>query len=176
MLRKERIMSIRRFVVPLSLGLLLVASRPVQAQIALNPATASVEFDSPDHTAVVPAGQVNAGQPKLSSYQAILLSAAADAVSGAPLFTGPVIAKSVVTAGTLPTTPYKLTFAQMGLTVAQVPACTTLPCPQYTIVLLAIGPNGTSARGISAESPPFTSLVPAPGTPPAGPTNVVVKP
>lgn len=154
----------------LFLGVLLLP-RLTYAQVA-NPT--ALTFESTDHTATIPAGAVNAGQPAIASYQAMLFPAAADPASGVPTIVGPVIAKTLATT-VASTTPqrYRLTFAQMGITT---PACSTLPCPQYSMLLVAIGPNGTSARGVAGESDLFTAAVPTPGSPPAGPTSVRVGP
>lgn len=147
---------------------LLLLPRVVQAQIA-GPNT--VDFTSPDHTTVIPAGQLNAGQPALASYQGMLFKVADDPSSGVPVVVGPVISKTL--AALQPSTKYRLLFSQLGVAV---PVCSTLPCQQYSLLLVAIGPGGSSARGVSAESDPFTAVVPtAPGAP-AGPSNVKVGP
>lgn len=136
----------------------------------VNPAT--VTFTSTDHNAVIPAGQTNAGQPVVASYQASIFPIAADPASGVAVVTGPVIAKAQATPQATANT-YKLTFAQLGVVT---PVCGATPCPQYTLVLVSIGPNGRSALAVASESNPFTAAVPIQGPPPASPVNVVVGP
>jgi hypothetical protein len=148
-------------------------STNVRGQVA-NPTI--LQFDSPDHTAVVPVGQVGAGSSKVTGYQALLLLASSDAVTGPVVAAGLVLAKLNVGTSPIVTPPnpiYQVTLAQLGITI---PLCTTLPCAQYSIVLTALGPGGTSLRGVSSESGPFTSAVPLPTSLPAAPTNVQVKP
>jgi len=161
----------RRF---LGLAILLLAfAIPAHAQVA-NPSI--VQFDSADHSALIPAGQVGAGTPKITSYQALLLLASSDAVAGPVVAAGAVLPKASVVASPIATPPnpaYQATMSQLGITL---PACTTLPCTQYSIVLTALGPGGTSLRGVASESAPFTATVPAATSLPAAPTNVVVKP
>jgi hypothetical protein len=147
---------------------LLLATR-VSAQVA-NPSL--IQFSSADQTTTIPAGQVNAGQPTLTSYQALLLAAASDATTGPIVQTGGVIPKTAVVASGVTNSPYQLPFSALGLTI---PTCTTATCPQYTVVLLAIGPGGISLRGVGAESNPFTAAVPVATAPPAAPGNVIVK-
>jgi hypothetical protein len=149
----------------LFLGVLALVPRVASAQVA-NPS--AVDFVSTDQNTIIPAGQLNAGQPALASYQGMIFPATADVASGTPVVVGPVVAKTLAVAQPTANT-YRLTYAQMGLTV---PACTSLPCPQYTVLLLSIGPGGTSARAVAGESDPFTAKVPTNPSPPAGPTNV----
>jgi hypothetical protein len=89
-----------------------------------------------------------------------------------PVSSGLLLAKSAV-AVVPSTTPqdYRLTFVQM-FGAGPIPACTTLPCPQYTLVLSAIGLGGTSVRGVVSESAPFTAAVPTEPPPPGAPTNL----
>lgn len=165
----------RRLATLLFLSVLL-APCLTYAQLA-NPQSAT--FVSPDHATVIPPGQTNAGQPVLASYQWSMFPATADVSTGVPIAVGPVISKSlaVLQPSPAPANTYKLTFTQMGFTGANaIPVCTTLPCAQYTIVVVAIGPNGTSARGVAAESDPFTAALPVVGPPPASPASVKVGP
>lgn len=150
----------------------LLATTPLYAQVA-NPGSAT--FVEPDQTTVIPPGQTNAGQPVLASYQVSLFNANADVSTGVPLVVGPVINKSLAALqpAPAPANTYKLTFAQMGITI---PTCNTLPCTQYTLLIVAIGPNGTSAKGVTSESDPFTAQLPTTGPPPAGPASVKVGP
>lgn len=140
-----------------------------QAQIA-NPS--AVDFVSTDQNTIIPVGQVNAGQPALASYQGMIFAAAADPSSGVPLVVGPVIAKTLAVAQPAANT-FRLTYTAMGLTI---PPCTTLPCAQFSLLLVAIGPGGTSARGVASESSPFTARVPTPPPAPAGPANLQLVP
>ena len=165
-------MTMSRLLTVLSCSLVWLPA-PAVAQVA-NPS--ALIFRSTDHTAVIPAGSVGAGQPAVASYQAFLFSAPDDVTQALPISTGPVLAKATVTtvAGTTPQ-DYRLTLAQILPT--GLPACATQPCPQYTLVLVSIGPGGTSARAISAESDSFTAALPPP-TPapvPAGPTTLRVQ-
>lgn len=156
--------------------ILLSLPASVFAQLA-NPG--AVTFVSVDHATTIPAGTTNAGQPTVTSYQASMFPAAADVSTGVPIAVGPVIAKATAALqpAPAPANTYKLTFAQMGFTGANaIPACSVLPCPQYTIVLVAIGPNGTSAKSVASESDAFTATLPVVGPPPAGPTSVKVGP
>lgn len=143
-------------------AVLLLAGSRVQAQTIVTPATAAVMFNSAD-------------EPLTASYQGILIDAAADAVSGVPLQTGPVVAKSlaVTLTGTSPI-DYKLTFSQLGLNL---PACLVAPqsaCPKYALILIGIGTNGlATSRGVLSVSNSFQ--VGSTAVPPAVPTNVRVK-
>lgn len=143
---------------------LLVSSRAhAQAPIVVDPATVAVTFNSADHAS-----------SDMANYQAILLDAAADAASGVPLQTGPLVPKSSV--AVIPATSpadYRLTFAQLGIAV---PSCglKQATCPQYTVVLLAVDTNNkASARGVLAESAPFQAGSTAVQV--VGPTNVRVR-
>lgn len=156
----------KRFLLTL---VLLAVPQLVSAQVA-NPS--AVDFVSTDQNAVIPVGQVGAGQPLLASYQGMLFAVAADPSTGTPLVVGPVIAKTLAVVQPAANT-YRLTFAQLGVTI---PACANLPCPQFSLVLVSIGPGGISARGVSAESDPFTATVPTQPRAPAGPTTVKVVP
>lgn len=146
------------------------------AQIVVNPLTARAEFLSPDQTAVIPPGQVGAGGPAIASYQAMVFSEPIDVSTGVPVWTSPVIPKSSVTAlGTATPQVYSLTFFQMGITTATLGPCTAVaptPCPAYTILLVDIGPGGTSARAVTSESDSFSwaALV---NPPPAAPPSAV---
>jgi hypothetical protein len=144
----------------------------VQAQIA-NPST--FEFTSPDHTTIIAAGEVGAGQAKLSSYQGMLFNVSDNPASGVPVVVGPVISKTLAALQPAPApgNTYRLTRTQMGIVI---PTCTTATCPQYTLLLVAIGPGGTSARSVASESDPFTAAVPVPTSAPAGPVNVKALP
>jgi hypothetical protein len=117
----------------------------------------------------------------VTGYQAIILDAAADAVSGTPLIIGPVVQKASATASGNPTLPFRLTLAQFGIGfgagAGQIPLCLVVapaPCPRYTLVGIAVGPGGAGARSTTAESGPFSlpALVQTP--PPAGLTGVSV--
>lgn len=140
----------------------LFAASFTGAQTVIDPATVAVTFNSADHPS-----------PDLASYQAILLDAAADAASGSPLQTGVLVPKAA--AAVLSTTPpdYKLTFAQLGLSV---PPCglKQATCPQFTVVLLAIDTNNrVTARGVLSESAPFSAGSTAVQV--AAPANIRVK-
>jgi hypothetical protein len=150
---------------------LLLRPHLVQAQVA-NPAT--VDFDSTDQNAIIPAGSVNAGLPVLTGYQGLIFPTAADPTqSGLAVSTGPVISKALAVAQ-VAANRYRLTFAQLGVTV---PGCTALPCPQFRLLVIPIGPgNKAAASGVSAESDPFTAAVPSPQPAPAAVTNVKVGP
>lgn len=162
------------------MGLSLLASHASSAQVVVNPLTARAEFLSADHTTVIPPGQVGAGGPLVTSYQAMVFSEPIDVSSGLPIWTSPVIPKSSVTAvGTAAPQVYSLTFFQMGITMAVLGPCTAVaptPCPAYTIVLVDIGPGGTTARGVTSESDPFSwaPLVNPPVA--AAPLQVKIKP
>lgn len=149
---------------------LLAMATTARAQLA-NPS--AVDFTSGDHTTTIPAGQTNAGQPTLSSYQGMIFKLVDDPQAGVPVSIGPVIAKAAAVARPAAegANRFRLTFAQMGITT---PACTALPCPQYSMLIVAVGPNGTSARGVAGESDPFTAAVPVQGPPPAAPVNTKV--
>jgi len=152
----------------LVLALVACASRG-QAQVV---APTLVQFSSSDQATMIPVGTNNAGQPTLTSYQALLLKASDDAVSGPVVQMGSVVPKASVSASGVPLSPFQLSLTQLGLTI---PTCTTLPCQQYSVVLTAIGPNGTSLRGVGSESPSFTAAAPLAGTAPAAPGNLLVK-
>ena len=161
----------------LLIALFLLLPTPVFAQVAITP-TSSVTFISADHTTIIPAGQVNAGQPLLASYQVSLFAASADPTTGVPLAVSAVLGKAaaVLQPAPAPANTYKLTFAQTGL-LPSIPACTTLPCPQYTLLIIAIGTDGkTSAKGVLSESDPFTAAVPLPNQAPAAPASVKIVP
>ena len=155
-------------------GLLVVVglSAPASAQI-VNPSI--LQFDSADHAALVPAGEVSAGSAKVTGYQALLLLSTSDAVTGPVVAAGVVLPKAAVAASPVAVPPnpaFQVTLAQLGIVI---PPCTTLPCVQYALVLTAIGPGGTSLRGGSSATVPFTASVPAPTSLPAAPLRVVVK-
>jgi hypothetical protein len=154
-------MKIREYIFAALLALLATAAA---AQTVINPTR--MQFNSPSHTTTL-----SDGTPEVASYQAMIFAQAADVVSGVPIQVGPVVPKSVVTVVTPATNPptYQLTLAQTGITV---PPCTVAQasCPVYTALLLAIGPNGTSARGVASESNPFSAGSTA--VVPAGPANV----
>lgn len=145
------------------------------AQTVVVPATAKVDFLSADNIAIIPAGQLNAGQPVVTSYQGSVFLLADDVVTGTPLIVGPVVPKALVTSTP---TSLRLTFVQLGITA--IPACTVVApavCPVYDVLLVAIGPNGTSAKAVVSESDSFT-LAPLvlPSPPPAGPSTVRIAP
>jgi hypothetical protein len=147
-------------------GLLLAG--PVHAQTVIDPATARMEFTESDPTSV-------------TSYQAIVLPTSADAVTGVPALTGPMVPiGGIIISPTAPPSPvtYSVTFAQMGITTTTLPCTAVAPavCPSYSIVLLAIGPNGISARSISAESDAF-ALTPLtmPPTAPSTPVKFTIR-
>lgn len=157
-----------------ALASLLVAAA-ASAQTVVNPTVAAVDFFSADHASVIPAGQANAGQPAIASYQGMIFPSAADPSSGTPTLVGPVIAKTLAVANPAGTA-LRLTFAQMGIT--GVPACTVIApavCPSFSVVMVAIGPNGTTARSVTAESDSFmrAALV---SSPPAAPSLLKVVP
>lgn len=166
-------------------ALLLSAPALAQTPVIINPPAATVTFNSPDHTATVPQGQANAGQPLIASYQAMVFLASADVVTATPVVVGPVIAKTLASVVSPATTPpsYVLTFPQLGIgTVGsganQIPPCTAVApatCPVYDVVMVSIGPGGTSARAVAAESNPFTLAALQATQTPAGPVNLVVK-
>jgi hypothetical protein len=104
----------------------------------------------------------------------MLFKAPDDPTSGVPVLVGPVVLKTAVVAQPASgPSDYKLTFTQLGILP---PTCTILPCQQYTAVMVSIGPNGTSAKGVAAESLPFTAVLPVAGPVPAGPTNLRLVP
>lgn len=147
----------------------------VSAQVVISPATAKVDFASVDHTALIPAGFSGEGNPLLVSYQGMVFPGPADPSSGVPLIVGPVIPKTAVTVGTL--APFRLTLGQMGLTA--IPPCTVVAptvCPSYSVVIVSLGPGGTSARAVAAESDPFTLAALLPTLPPVGPTLLRIVP
>lgn len=151
----------------ISLTLLLLCTGIARAQTPTVGAVA-VEFTSADHAAVL-----SDGTPAVTGYQGIFLSSVVDPVSGPTLQVGNVVPKTTVTAGT-GTGVWRLTFGQLGITV---PPCTVAQtnCPAYRLVLLSIGPNGSSVRAVTSASAPFSPATTA--APPAGPTNVrVVSP
>lgn len=161
----------------LCLTLLTLLPRVALAQVAIGP-TSAVTFVSVDHTTVIPPGQVNAGQPLLASYQVSLFAAAADVSTGVPIAVSAVLPKSIAALqpAPAPANTYRLTFSQMGL-LPSIPACTALPCPSYTLLLIAIGTDGkTSARAVASESDPFTAAVPVPTPAPAAPVSVKIAP
>lgn len=151
-----------------TLGLVAVAmlaAAEANAQVIItDPTVAAVAFESKDH-----------GAADMQGYQAILLDAAADAASGVPVQTGPVVPRSQAIVETPATTPpvYDLTFAKLGISP---PACTGLQanCKQYTIVLLAIDTsNRATARAVTAESDSFS--LGSTSVQVVGPTNVKIK-
>lgn len=145
-------------------GALLLVAVTASAQTTIGASAA--EFSSPDHAAVL-----SDGTPALTGYQALLLPATADPVGGATLQVGTVTPKTAV-AVVNPTT-YRLTVSQLGISI---PPCTVAQgaCPAYRMVLLAVGPNGTSARGVASTSNPFAAASTA--SPPAPPGNIHVVP
>lgn len=140
----------------------LVWGSSLEAQV-LDPS--KLLFNSTDHTTTL-----TDGSPAITAYQALLLGATTDPVTGTALQIGTIVPKAQVTimAGVVPP-EYTLTLTQLGLTV---PVCTVpqASCPLYKATLLAIGPNGTSVRGVASTSGPFGARSAA--APPAGPTNV----
>ncbi len=166
------------------LGCALVWSWPAfawaQIPTVIDPVTARVEFQSADHTAIIPAGEAGAGGPAVVSYQAYLFLVAADVTTGVPLFSGPVIAKTLAAVvNATPPITYSLTFAQMGLSSA-IPACTVVApatCPAYDIVLVSIGPGALTgtARAVASESDPFSLTPLLPTRAPASPAVVRIK-
>lgn len=159
----------------LSIVLALVAlAVPTQAQpatVVIVPTTAKVDFTSASHAAVIPAGQVNAGQPVVASYQAMVFPVGS---SGSATITGPVIAKTLVTTGTAG--PFRLTFAQLGIT--NIPPCTVVApatCPQYFLILAAIGPGGRT-ESLAADSDLFGLAPLQPNQPAAAPSVIKVLP
>ncbi len=157
------------------IALILVFAAAASAQVVVVPATASLDFVSADNVAVIPAGQANAGQPAITSYQASVFPSAADPTAGTPTIVGPVIAKTLAV-GNPAGTALRLTFAQMGITA--VPACTVVTpalCPSFSVVLVAIGPNGTTARSVAAESDSFMRAALG-SSPPAAPSLLKVVP
>jgi hypothetical protein len=160
---------------PFALVAWLTLPVAVSAQVVVNPTTAAVDFFSSDHSAVIPVGQANAGQPVIASYQGMVFPEAADPGAGTPTIVGPVVAKATATAGNPGL--LRLTLAQMGLTA--IPACTVVApatCPQFTVVMVSIGPGGTSARSVTAESDPFMRAALLPSQAPAGPSQLKVVP
>lgn len=163
-----------------TLGVLLAAAA-ASGQVLINPLVAKVDFLSTDHSAIIPVGQPNAGQPVITSYQASVFPIAADVTTGTPLVVGPVIAKTLAVSN--PTaTALRLTFAQLGIATVGptgIPACTVVApavCPQYSVLLVAIGPGGTSLRGIGNASDSFTLAPLQPNPQPAAPSTVKVQP
>jgi len=169
----------KRYVIGTAVALALgtgIANAQV-ANVTVDPLTAKVAFASTDHTATIPAGQVGAGSPTIASYQAFVFNLSADVTIGTPILAGGVVAKTLVAPSGDIDAPFGLTFAQLGIT--NIPACTVvLPanCPQYSVVLVAIGPGGTSARGVTSESGPFSRPSLLPAVAPAGPSQVEIKP
>lgn len=149
------------------------------AQVTVNLAQARIEFTSPSHDAVFQPGTVGAGDPVTSAYRAVVIPSAADPVTGVAVFSGGPTPKTLATivGASLPAT-YSLTFAQLGISAATLPACVAVApavCPSYAIVLLATGTGGASARSAAAESDSFTVQGLLPQTPPASPANGKVK-
>lgn len=141
------------------------------AQTVLNPPLAKVDFVSPDHNAVIPVGEAGAGGQKLVSYQGMVFPVGS---TGPATVTGPVIAKTLVTTGTAG--PFRLTFAQLGIT--SIPACTVIApatCPQYFVILSAIGPGGTTLS-LAADSDTFSLAPLQPTSKPAGPSAIKLVP
>lgn len=162
-----------------------------EAQVIITP-NWRTEFISQGHNLPVPQGEANAGQPLITGYQAYAFPLASDVTTGVPIATGVIVPKATVvaTGATSPCTPgsqtscpiYTLTGAQLGLTIGsgpnQIPPCTSATqagCPQFSLVMVAIGPGGVSARGVLAESDPFTLPALAPTTPPVSPSQVKIK-
>ena len=128
-------------------GVLLLLAAPLAAQpvgpAVVNPVTAKLEFRNIDQNNGI-----------LLSYQAYVFPDAA-----AEPFVGPL--QPVVTSSVFPKTlavpvvgsagTYSLTFAQLGITTATLPACTViqpLTCPNYSIVMVSIrGDRARAARG-----------------------------
>lgn len=137
-------------IVPLIL--LSITPAIANAQVA-NPT--AVLFNSADHAV---ASVVN--------YRGFVFPAAADPVTATPLITGVNVPKANVTTIVATPTDYRLTFVQMGITL---PACVSVPCPQYRMLIEANGPNGSSVRSGMDASLPFTATLP---TPPDAPTNL----
>jgi hypothetical protein len=155
----------------LALGLSLAASEIAAAQVVLVPAVAKVDFASPAHSAVIPVGEAGAGGPVVVSYQGLVFDVGS---TGAARLIGPVIAKTLATTGTLG--PFRLTFAQLGIT--NVPACTVVApatCPQYFVVIAAIGPGG-SALSLAADSDTFSLAPLQPTSKPAAPSAIKLVP
>jgi len=172
--QRERTMQTHRTIARVMIVVFVLgwSSTNVRGQVT---GASSVQFDSADHTALVPVGEVGAGTPKVTGYQALLLLASSDAVSGPVIATGTVLPKASVILSPVATPPnpmFQATVGQLGITI---PPCISLPCPQYSLILTAVGPGGTSSRGAASESSPFTASVPVPTSPPAAPLRVVVK-
>jgi hypothetical protein len=146
------------------------------AQVVVNLAQARVEFTAAQHDAVFQPGTVGAGDPMTAAYRALVIVSTADPVTGVPVFNGGPTPKSlaVIVGVSVPVT-YSLSFAQLGISAASLPACAAALCPTYAIVLVASGSGGTSARSATAASDAFTQQGLVPQTPPAAPANAKVK-
>jgi hypothetical protein len=159
-----------------ALALSLLVASSASAQVVVNPATAGLDFFSADHSAVIPVGQPNAGQPAIVSYQALVFpSAITEPFSGTPTITGVVVPKASVVPDVTPGF-LRLTFAQMGIT--NLPACAVVApavCPAFSIVLVGTGPNGPSLKAVISESDSFmrAALI---QIAPAGPSQLKVVP
>lgn len=159
---------------------LLLSVGSASAQVIINFAQSRVEFTSTDHDTIVPAGQVGAGGPVILTYQALVLLTAADPVAGNVIFTSAPIPRTAVTtiSGVSPNQTFSLTFLQLGITAAVLPACTVVApatCPAYSVILLTSGPAGTSARSLLAESDSFSLAALVLPAKPAPPSLVKVK-
>lgn len=165
----------------LILVVVLLASfaRVASAQVIINFAQSRVEFTSTDHDTIVPAGQVGAGTPVITSYQGFTILNASNPAVG-QVITSPVIARNAVTtiSGTSPNQVFSLTFAQLGITAAALPACAAISpavCPAYQVVLTTTGPAGVSARSVTAASDSFALAAQILPAKPALPSVVTIK-
>ena len=162
-----------------ALLLALLVSTSASAQVIINFAASRVEFTSTDHDTLVPVGQVGAGTPLITSYQGFTILNAANPAAG-QVITSPVIPRAAVSviSGVTPNQVFSLTFAQLGITAAALPACSViapLTCPAYQVVLTVDGPAGPTARGVLAASDPFSLAAQILPAKPASPSLVKVK-
>lgn len=132
--------------------MLLAVASPALSQVA-NPT--AMTFNSQDHAT-----------PALTTYRGLVFTGIQDPAVSPPTITGAVVPKANVQVIAATPTDYRLTFAQMGITL---PTCTALPCPQYRMLIEANGPNGPSVRSAADASAPFTASLPSP---PDAPTNL----
>lgn len=154
-------------------------ARVASAQVIINFAQSRVEFNSIDHDTLVPVGQLGEGTPLITSYQGFTILNAAQPAVG-QVISSPVIPRTALTviSGVTPNQVFSLTFAQLGITAATLPACAIISpalCPAYQVVLATTGPAGVSARSALAASDSFALAAQVPPTKPALPSAVKIK-
>lgn len=163
----------------LMFGFVLLFAAPIQAQTVITPATAQAEWIQPDFSATLPVDDANAGQPNVTGFQFALFRVEQDVSTAGiqPVAVGPIVPKSnaTIVPGVSPPT-VRMLFSRTGVTIPPCTAVAPATCPVYTMVVVAVGPNGATPWQVASESDPFT-LAPRvlTQTKAAAPTSVKVK-